>query len=41
MTMNRRRQIQFSPDDQAAFLREHRKAGWRQSARTGFPMSWQ
>jgi PPOX class probable F420-dependent enzyme len=26
MSMNRRRQIQLSPDEQAAFLREHRKA---------------
>jgi PPOX class probable F420-dependent enzyme len=37
MTMNRRRQIQFSPDEQAAFLREHRKAALATIGKDGFP----
>jgi PPOX class probable F420-dependent enzyme len=35
--MNRRRQIRMSPDDQAAFLREHRKAALATLDRDGFP----
>src|ERR1700752_4844399 len=37
MTMNRRRQIQFSPDEQAAFLREHRKSALATIGKDGFP----
>jgi PPOX class probable F420-dependent enzyme len=37
MTMNRRRQIQLSPDEQAAFLREHRKAALATIGKDGFP----
>ena len=35
--MNRRRQIQLSPDEQAAFLREHRKAALATIGKDGFP----
>lgn len=35
--MNRRRQIQFSPEEQAAFLREHRKAALATIDQNGFP----
>ncbi len=35
--MNRRRQIQFTPDEQAAFLREHRKAALATIDKDGFP----
>jgi PPOX class probable F420-dependent enzyme len=35
--MNRRRQIQLSPDEQAKFLREHRKAALATLDRDGFP----
>ena len=35
--MNRRRQIQLSPDEQAAFLREHRKAALATLDQDGFP----
>jgi PPOX class probable F420-dependent enzyme len=37
MSMNRRRQIQLSPDEQAAFLREHRKAALATLDQNGFP----
>src|SRR5262245_32900123 len=37
MSMNRRRQIQFTPDEQAAFLREHRKAALATIDQNGFP----
>jgi PPOX class probable F420-dependent enzyme len=37
MTMNRRRQIQLSPDEQAAFLREHRKGALATIGKDGFP----
>jgi PPOX class probable F420-dependent enzyme len=37
MSMNRRRQIQFTPDEQAAFLREHRKAALATIDQHGFP----
>jgi PPOX class probable F420-dependent enzyme len=37
MKMNRRRQIQLTPDEQAAFLREHRKAALATIGRDGFP----
>jgi PPOX class probable F420-dependent enzyme len=36
MVMNRR-QIQLSPDEQAAFLREHRKAALATIGKDGFP----
>ena len=35
--MNRRRQIQFTPDEQVAFLREHRKGALATIGRDGFP----
>jgi len=35
--MNRRRQIQLTPDEQAAFLREHRKAALATLDQNGFP----
>jgi PPOX class probable F420-dependent enzyme len=35
--MNRRRQIQLSPDEQAAFLREHRKGALATIGKDGFP----
>jgi PPOX class probable F420-dependent enzyme len=37
MPMNRRRQIQFTPEEQAAFLREHRKAALATMDQNGFP----
>jgi PPOX class probable F420-dependent enzyme len=37
MAMNRRRQIQLSPDEQAAFLREHRKGALATIGKDGFP----
>jgi PPOX class probable F420-dependent enzyme len=36
-TMNRRRQIQLSPEEQAAFLREHRKGALATIGKDGFP----
>ena len=35
--MNRRRQIQFTPEEQAAFLREHRKSALATIGKDGFP----
>lgn len=35
--MNRRQQIQFTPDEQAAFLREHSKAALATIDKDGFP----
>jgi PPOX class probable F420-dependent enzyme len=35
--MNRRRQIHFTPEEQAAFLREHRKAALATIDKDGFP----
>jgi PPOX class probable F420-dependent enzyme len=35
--MNRRRQIRFTPEEQAAFLREHRKAALATIGADGFP----
>ena len=35
--MNRRRQIQLTPDEQEAFLREHRKAALATIDQNGFP----
>jgi PPOX class probable F420-dependent enzyme len=35
--MDRRRQIQLTPDEQAAFLREHRKAALATIDKEGFP----
>src|SRR5262249_33537016 len=37
MPMNRRRQIRFTPEEQAAFLREHRKAALATVGEDGFP----
>src|ERR1700737_4748200 len=37
MMMNRRRQIQLSPNEQAAFLREHRKGALATIGKDGFP----
>jgi PPOX class probable F420-dependent enzyme len=37
MSMNRRRQIQLSPDEQTAFLREQRKAALATLDQHGFP----
>ena len=37
MTMNRRRQIQLTPDEQAAFLREHRKGALATIGKDGVP----
>jgi nitroimidazol reductase NimA-like FMN-containing flavoprotein (pyridoxamine 5'-phosphate oxidase superfamily) len=37
MSMNRRRQIQLSPEEQAAFFREQRKAALATLDRHGFP----
>jgi PPOX class probable F420-dependent enzyme len=37
MSMNRRRQIQLTPDEQATFLREHRKAALATIDQNGFP----
>jgi PPOX class probable F420-dependent enzyme len=37
MMMNRRRQIQLSPDEQATFLREHRKGALATIGKDGFP----
>jgi PPOX class probable F420-dependent enzyme len=36
-SMDRRRQIKLSPDEQAAFLREHRKAALATIDKDGFP----
>src|SRR6266436_5413127 len=36
-SMDRRRQIQLSPDEQAVFLREHRKAALATIDKDGFP----
>src|SRR6266567_4214754 len=36
-SMDRRRQIQLTPDEQAAFLREHRKAALATTDKDGFP----
>jgi len=35
--MNRRRQIRLTPEEQAAFLREHRKAALATIGKDGFP----
>jgi PPOX class probable F420-dependent enzyme len=35
--MDRRRQIRFTPEEQAAFLREHRKAALATMDKDGFP----
>jgi PPOX class probable F420-dependent enzyme len=35
--MNRRQQIRFTPEEQAAFLREHRKAALATIDKDGFP----
>ena len=35
--MNRRRQIRFTPEEQAVFLREHRKAALAPIDKDGFP----
>jgi len=35
--MNRRRQIRFTPEEQAAFLRAHRKAALTTMDKDGFP----
>ena len=35
--MNRRRQIRFTPEEQAVFLREHRKAALATIDKDGFP----
>src|SRR6266581_4657859 len=37
MSMNRRRQIQFTREEQAVFLREHRKAALATIDQDGFP----
>src|SRR5882724_5694910 len=37
MSMNRRRQIQLAPDEQATFLHEHRKAALATIDKSGFP----
>jgi PPOX class probable F420-dependent enzyme len=37
MSMNRRREIQITPEEQAAFLREHRKAALATIGKDGFP----
>jgi PPOX class probable F420-dependent enzyme len=37
MSMDRRRQIQLSPEEQAAFLRENRKAAFATIDKDGFP----
>jgi PPOX class probable F420-dependent enzyme len=37
MSMNRRRQIRFTPEEQTAFLREHRKAALATTDKEGFP----
>jgi PPOX class probable F420-dependent enzyme len=37
MSMNRRRHIQLTPDEQAVFLREHRKAALATIDQHGFP----
>ena len=37
MSMNRRRQIQLTPDEQAAFFREQRKAALATLDQHGFP----
>jgi general stress protein 26 len=37
MPTNRRRQIRFTPEEQAAFLREHRKAALATIDMDGFP----
>src|SRR6516165_11736837 len=37
MSMNRRRQIQLTPDEQEAFLRDHRKASLATIDQNGFP----
>src|SRR4030095_4638202 len=37
MAINRRRQIQLSPDEQAAFFREHHKAALATIDQDGFP----
>jgi nitroimidazol reductase NimA-like FMN-containing flavoprotein (pyridoxamine 5'-phosphate oxidase superfamily) len=34
---NRRQQIQLTPDEQAAFLRHHRKAAFATINKDGFP----
>src|SRR5215472_3737745 len=37
MSMNRRRQIRFTPEEQTAFLRAHRKAALATMDKDGFP----
>jgi len=37
MSMNRRREIRLTPEEQAAFLREHRKAALATIGKDGFP----
>jgi PPOX class probable F420-dependent enzyme len=37
MWMNRRQQIRFTPEEQATFLREHRKAALATTDKDGFP----
>ena len=37
MAINRRRQIQLSPDEQAAFFRERKKAALATIDKDGFP----
>jgi PPOX class probable F420-dependent enzyme len=37
MSMDRRRQIQLSPEEQTAFFREHRKAALATADQNGFP----
>jgi PPOX class probable F420-dependent enzyme len=37
MSMDRRRQIRFTPEEQEAFLREHRKAALATIDKDGFP----
>ena len=40
MATNRRQQIQLTPDEQAAFFRERKKAALAPSTRTAIPTSW-
>ena len=40
MATNRRQQIQLSPDEQAEFFRERKKAALATIDKDGFPMSW-
>jgi hypothetical protein len=37
MSMNRRREIQLTPEEQAAFFRKHRKAALATIDKDGFP----